>query len=42
VINFGREIILISEAKDGPKRQKELRTQINGKFNHISSADENR
>jgi hypothetical protein len=26
-------IIEISEAKDSPKRQKTLRTQINGKFN---------
>jgi hypothetical protein len=30
-------IIQISEAKDSPKK---LGTQINGKFNDISSADE--
>jgi hypothetical protein len=34
-------IILISEAEGSPKRQK-LRTQINGKYNDISSADENK
>jgi hypothetical protein len=34
-------IIRISEAKGSPKN-KEIRTQINGKFNNISSADENK
>jgi hypothetical protein len=34
-------IIHISDAKGSPKRQKQkLRTQINGKCNDISSADE--
>jgi hypothetical protein len=34
-------IIQISEVKDSPERQKEqLRTQINGTFNDIGSADE--
>jgi hypothetical protein len=36
------EVIRISEAKGSPKRQKELRTQINGKCNDVSSADENK
>jgi hypothetical protein len=35
-------IIQISEAKGSPKRQKKLGTQINGKFNDISSADKNK
>jgi hypothetical protein len=35
-------IIQISEAKCSPERQKNLRTQINGKFNDINSADENK
>jgi hypothetical protein len=30
------EVIRISEAKGNPKRQKELRTHMNGKFNDIS------
>jgi hypothetical protein len=30
------EVIPINEAKHSPKRQKELTTQINGKFNDIS------
>jgi hypothetical protein len=33
---------MINEAKDGPKRQKKLRKQINGKFNNISSDHENK
>jgi hypothetical protein len=33
--------IQISEARGSPKRQKKFRTQRNGKFNDISSADEN-
>jgi hypothetical protein len=33
-------IIRISEAKGSPKRQKELITHINGKFNDINSAGE--
>jgi hypothetical protein len=33
-------IIRISEAKDGVKQQKKLRTQINGKFNGILSVDD--
>jgi hypothetical protein len=32
----------ISEAKDSPKRQKRLRTQIHGKFNDVGIADENK
>jgi hypothetical protein len=41
---LGGEVIWISEAKGIPKRQKkkQLRTQINGKFNYISSANENK
>jgi hypothetical protein len=35
-------IIWISEAKVSPRRQKKLRTQINGKFNDVNSADENK
>jgi hypothetical protein len=35
-------IIQISEAKDSPKRQKKLRTQINGKCNDIGSGDGNK
>jgi hypothetical protein len=34
-------IIQINEAKDSPKRKK-LRKRINGKFNNIGSADENK
>jgi hypothetical protein len=37
--------IQISEAEGSPKRhdkKKKLRPQINGKFNDISSADENK
>jgi hypothetical protein len=33
--------VWISEAKGSPKR-KENRTQINGKFNDVSTADENK
>jgi hypothetical protein len=36
------EVTQISEAKDSPKRQKKIRTQINGKFNDIGSGDENK
>jgi hypothetical protein len=32
--------VWISEAQGSPKRKKKLRTQINGEFNGISSADE--
>jgi hypothetical protein len=40
--NGGREeVIRISEAKGSPKRQEKLE-YINGKFNDISSADENK
>jgi hypothetical protein len=35
-------IIQISEVKGSPKRQKNLRTQINGKLNNTGSADENK
>jgi hypothetical protein len=35
-------IIQISETKYSPKRQKNLETQINRKFNDIGSADENK
>jgi hypothetical protein len=35
-------IIQISEAKGSPQKTKRLRTQRNGKFNDISSADENK
>jgi hypothetical protein len=35
-------IIQIGEAKGNPKRPKKFRTQINGKFNDGSSADENK
>jgi hypothetical protein len=35
-------IIRISEARGSPKREKKLRTQINGKFNDVSSPDENK
>jgi hypothetical protein len=35
-------LIWISEAEGSPKRQKNLRSQINGKFNVIVSADENK
>jgi hypothetical protein len=37
---LGVEVIRISEAKASPKRQ--LRTQINGKFNDLNTADENK
>jgi hypothetical protein len=40
-INWGGGVIWVSEVKGSPKRRKKLRTQINGKFNDISSADEN-
>jgi hypothetical protein len=36
------EVIRINEAKDGPKRNKKPRKQINGKFNNIDSSDENK
>jgi hypothetical protein len=36
------EVIRISEEKGSPKRQNELRTQINGKFNDNISAAENK
>jgi hypothetical protein len=39
---LGGEVIRISEAKGSPKRQKKIRTQINGKCNNISSVDENK
>jgi hypothetical protein len=35
-------IIWISEAKDSPKGQKKSKPHINGKFNDISCADENK
>jgi hypothetical protein len=35
-------IIWVSEAKGRPKRQKRQGIQINGKFNDISSAYENK
>jgi hypothetical protein len=39
----GKEVIRISEAKGSLKRQKKkLKTQINGKFNDISSAYKNK
>jgi hypothetical protein len=34
-------VIRINEAKDSPKKQKELRKQINEKFSNIGSAGEN-
>jgi hypothetical protein len=37
-----RGAIRISEAKGSPRRQKELRKQINGKFNNTGSTDENK
>jgi hypothetical protein len=40
--NWGGEVIRISETKVSPKRKKKLRTEINGKFNDIISADENK
>jgi hypothetical protein len=36
------KVIRINEAKGSPTRQNKFRTQINGKFNDISSADENK
>jgi hypothetical protein len=39
---LGGEVIWISEEKGSPKRQRRVRTQINGKCNNISSADENK
>jgi hypothetical protein len=40
---LGGEVIQINEAKGSPRRtKKKLRTQINGKFNDMSSADENK
>jgi hypothetical protein len=39
----GGDVIPISEAKGSPKRQKKkTRTQTIGKFNDVSSADENK
>jgi hypothetical protein len=37
------EVIRISEAKGSPKAQKKnkIRTQLNGKFNDVISAEEN-
>jgi hypothetical protein len=39
--NGGTEVIWISEAKGSPKRQEKLE-HMNGKFDDISSADENK
>jgi hypothetical protein len=38
---LGAEVIRISEAKCSSKRKK-LGTQVNGKFNDVSSADESK
>jgi hypothetical protein len=39
---LGGEVIRINEGKGSPKRQIVIRTQINGKFNDIIIADENK
>jgi hypothetical protein len=38
----GGQVIRIGEAKSCPKGKKILRTHSNGKFNDVSSADENK
>jgi hypothetical protein len=35
-------VIRINETKGSPKKTKKFRTKINGKFNNIRSADENK
>jgi hypothetical protein len=40
--NGGGGSSVLSGAKGSPTTKKKIRTQINGKFNDISSADENK
>jgi hypothetical protein len=39
---LGGEVTRINEAKYSRNRQKQIRKEINGKFNNMGSADENK